>query len=382
MALLALLAVDAVLTALAERRLAAALGHALGIRATVELYGWPVVPRMLAGVVPRAKVAGASDDGSSSPLAALEAWLTAVDVDPRALADGGQPVSITASVGRLTVTFREGAEPLGAARVVATLEEIAARLGPESAAIRVGSAVVYGGELGPAREDLTGALLDARLQEVAVQVTDPPVGAGSVTAAAQRGSLRVRGEAGGKLPLGASSLSLDFQDGVANSDATGPLLGADQAQVVATRLRWPGSPASVSRLDGTFHDLRIDRRGAGPRGVTPVLTSSHATLAAEIDESAVNAVWSLPGRVSLLDERARLTVGPVAVDVEIRADDGDLVLQPRVPLGLRPLVADFPALRLPPMLPQGAVLEEAQVQSDVLVLRASGERLEVPVGGS
>ncbi|MDP8970636.1 MAG: hypothetical protein M3N52_09135 [Actinomycetota bacterium] len=376
MALLALLAVDAALTALLERRLAAALGHALGIRATVELYGWPVVPRVLAGVVPRAKVAGASDDGSSSSLAALEAWLTAVDVDPQALADGGQPVSIASSGGRLTVTFRKGAEPLGAAQVVATLEEVAARVGPDRAAIRVGAAVVYGSELGQAREDLTGVLFDARLQGVAVELTDPPVGAGSVAAAAQRGSLQARGHTGGALPLGASSLGLDFQDGVANGDAAGPLLGAEQAQVVATRLRWPGSPASVSRLDGTFQDLRIDRRGAGPR----VLTSSHATLAAEIDESAVNAVWPLPGQVSLLDERARLTVGPVTLDVEVGAEAGDLLLQPRMPPALRPLVDDLPALRLPAMLPHGAVLEEAQVESGLLLLRASGQRLEVPVG--
>ncbi|HWB70698.1 MAG TPA: hypothetical protein VG452_00645 [Egibacteraceae bacterium] len=377
--LLGVVALDAAVAGLVERRLAAALGQALGMPVSVDLYGWPVLPRMVAGVMPRARIAGDSGDEGRSP-AAFEAWLTAVDVDPRALVDRGRPVAFAASGGRLTATFQDGSGPLGAAHVVATLGEVAARIGPDAAVLRVGSAVVYGSEPGQSLEDVSPALLAARLETVDVQVTDPPVGAHRVAAVAQRGSMQASGEAGGELPLGASSLNLTFEDGVFNGDAAGPLLTADEARVAATQVPWPQSPVSMSRVDATFHDLRVDRRGAGPDGATPLLTSGHATVAVEIDEPAANAVWPLPGQVSFLDETARLTVGPVTLDVEVGAEDGDLVLQPRVPLALRTLVDELPALRLPPMLPHGVVLDEAQVETDLLLLRASGERLEVPVG--
>ncbi len=73
----------------------------------------------------------------------------------------------------------------------------------------------------------------------------------------------------------------------------------------------------------------------------------------------------------LLPGVARLTLGPVAVDVYVHVAEGKVVLAPRVPPELRPLIGDAPLFSFAPALPWGAEMEGVEVRLGGLVLRGS-----------
>ncbi len=84
-----LVAADAVLTGVAERRAAQRVGEALGAPASVDLQGWPVTLRLLLDAVPRADVVATDVPVGDATIPRLRATLNDVsatlggDVDAR-----------------------------------------------------------------------------------------------------------------------------------------------------------------------------------------------------------------------------------------------------------------------------------------------------------
>lgn len=181
-------------------------------------------------------------------------------------------------------------------------------------------------------------------------------------------------------PLGMSQLEvvLTGLSGRLGRGATGTLLSAADARLVAEDLSLPESPAELAMFRVRLSDARLIRQQASGRDLL-VVESQRATFEATLTEEEVNRAWTAPGRVRFLPGVARLMVGPVAVDVDVGVSGGEVVLTPRVPPALRALVGDAPQLAFAPALPLGAQMEAIEVRSGEILLRGSATRLEVPL---
>jgi hypothetical protein len=116
---------DAVGTVALERRVAREATGKLGGPTTVDLRGWPVTVRLLAGNVAEVGVRAADVplDASGATLASLDATLTDVAVDPGAVLAGRQPTP-RARAGSFTAVLDEAnVERLAGAPVDLTLRQ-------------------------------------------------------------------------------------------------------------------------------------------------------------------------------------------------------------------------------------------------------------------
>ncbi len=124
-----LVALNAVLTSVVERRLSARFSEGIGKPATVDLQGWPAALRLVIGGVPRVEVRSGGGPVGDTPIRTLDASLFDVDVDARTLLDGGPPIRLTAARAHLDVAFHPDRAPLGASSLQLTLRDVDSRLG-------------------------------------------------------------------------------------------------------------------------------------------------------------------------------------------------------------------------------------------------------------
>lgn len=181
-------------------------------------------------------------------------------------------------------------------------------------------------------------------------------------------------------PLGMSRLEVMLVDlgGHVGRGATGTLLSASEARLMAENLSLPESPAGLASFQAWLSDARVTKRD-GPGTDLVLVESPRTVFEAVLTEDAINRAWTYPGRVSLLPGVVSLTVGPVSVDVDVHVAGRHIVLDARVPRELRSLVGDAPQLSFTPALPLGAQMEAVEVRRADLVLRGSATRLEVPL---
>ncbi|MFN2555434.1 MAG: hypothetical protein ABR592_00945 [Nitriliruptorales bacterium] len=181
-------------------------------------------------------------------------------------------------------------------------------------------------------------------------------------------------------PLGMSRLEIGLDDLVGSLDrgAGRSLVTASEARLTAENLSLPDSPATLASFRARLGSTRMTRV-EGQRAPSILVESPSASFEALLTEDEVNRIWTYPGHVLLLPGVTRLTLGPVTVDVDVHVADGKVVLAPRVPPQLRPLVGEAPHLSFVPALPLGAEMQGVEVRQGDLVLRGSATRVEVPL---
>lgn len=155
------------------------------------------------------------------------------------------------------------------------------------------------------------------------------------------------------------------------------LLTSSGAEVVASDLAFPNSAATLSRLHATLPELRLTK--PAPTAETLLLESPDARFEALLAESAANTLWILPGQVNLLEDIARLTVGPFSLDLRVYVEGDRVVLEPEVPPLIQAVIGPLPPVSLRPDLPLGAVIQEVELKPGTLILRGSSQKLQVPL---
>lgn len=182
-----------------------------------------------------------------------------------------------------------------------------------------------------------------------------------------------------RAPLGVSSLEASLR-GITSRlgrGVSGNLLTASEADVIVSDVAFPDSPARLARLQASFPELRLTK--AAPKAATLTLESPDARFQAQVTEAAANTLWTLPGQVIFLADVARLTIGPLSFDVQVRVEGNRVILEPQVPPPLQAVVGALPPVSFRPSLPLGATIQEVKLQPGVLTLRGSAQKLQIPL---
>lgn len=358
-------AADLGLTVLAERRIAGRVAAAVGAPVTVDLVGWPVTARAVAGSIPA--VTAATTATAPGPVTGLSARLTDLTLDLPAVLRDPDRLALTAAGGRVVLPLRAGATPFGADTIVVSATALDLGLGADSSRVDAGAARLVARREQRELAVATATVLEVALAHDAEQVT-------AVTATAGEGDLAATEDAGsGALALDVRRLEASGTDLRVVADGAERRLEAAVLEVSADGLPLAESDVRLARIDARLPAARITPGADGTR-----IDSADGTLTAVLGEDAANELWPFPGTIAFTQDAAELALGPATLGIEVAAEDGAIALTPVVPAFLEPVVADIGTLRIVPRLPGGAMLTGAEVALGTLTLTATGDTIVVP----
>jgi hypothetical protein len=344
---------DVALTGVWERRLARDISAGLGMPTEVTLHGRPALLRSVTTGVPRVVVVvtGPGERAATQEVREIHATLFDVRLSP------GRVVGWAAPHGRARVEAATADGFLGVGSLDVRLRDVSGRQGE----YRLAAVSAAGGG-----ED--GQRLELDLAEVEVRAGTTQRATGS----AASGTLRAR-DPKAALPAAGRRLRVTFADGTADWRPEATTLTAASIDAVAQDLPLPDGEVVVARATAALPRARLERDNDGM-----VVTSEGGRIVATIDEEAVRALWRFPGEVELLEGRARVSTGGVALDVEVAARAGQVELRPVVPAFLQVLVGAVPPLRFAPNLPDGTSLDQVTVRPGRLIIEGAADRVVLP----